>query len=970
MVSISANPPPTIPDHTLYRLIGKGAYGEVWLARNIMGAWRAVKVVYRDWFGTSRPYEREFEGIRKFEPVSHAHESQLDVLHVGRNDSEGYFYYVLELADDRQCGREIEPDTYQPRTLHSDLQEHRRLPAGQCLQVGITLCKALEHLHSHGLIHRDIKPSNIIFLHGRPMLADIGLVARIDETLSFVGTEGFVPPEGPGSVQADIYSLGKVLYELHTGLDRGNFPELPTMLEPNEDALLARELNLVILKACAPEFGKRHADARELREELELLQNGKSIFRLRQAEKRAAVFRRVSLVTAALSVVVLIAYLSALRANRRADANARIAQNELWNARLAEARAGRLAREMGRKRSGLEALQAAAQVRSSVELRNEVVAHLALFDFELPAAKSPVIPFEPFTFDSELRRRATISSNGLLQVRQQADGVLSFSSQTENFKGIHDISFERADEILALNYHSGATALLELATTNLFQIETGERFIGFTADKKCLGVLKNGRFTLRQFQSGRKLAEITSTNIPKAAALHTFRNQVALISDRRVELWDLNPSSLSKVEEVDGAFSSGAFVGDQLVLGYGEGTARVWNLSSGYKRAWQAHNSVVSSITILDEEALIATSSFDGLASYWRIDSGRMEFSSSRDLPISISRDGLRAALLSRPNWSMTKASPRHGYRSLDLTSLTPPTSWLVAFSQGGEWLAACSRQGLAIFHAKDLRRLLWQPGNFVDFCFLDKSNLLTVSRNALERWTLIPSANSLELKKAEPVNVPGLTYFENVSTTKDGRFLAVCAGQDRLAMVDLANGRLTSFENSSVPRSPAITANGEILITGAFHGEGPIVWDARTGKPMRHLERDNSKVYLRPDGKVLLSAGAAQHRFYDTSDWKLLAEISTESGHDLPNCAAWSRDGATLALVKERKYIDLFRGKSLELLVRLTSSDPWFISDVAFSPDGLTLAVGTETGRVEIWKIDEIRSDLRRLKLDWADGE
>src|SRR5438270_11180995 len=106
------HPTPRIPDHTLLRRIGKGSYGEVWLARNIMGAWRAVKVVYRDSFGTSRPYDREFEGIKKFEPVSHANESQIDILHVGRNDAEDYFYYVMELGDDCCAGREIDPQTF------------------------------------------------------------------------------------------------------------------------------------------------------------------------------------------------------------------------------------------------------------------------------------------------------------------------------------------------------------------------------------------------------------------------------------------------------------------------------------------------------------------------------------------------------------------------------------------------------------------------------------------------------------------------------------------------------------------------------------------------------------------------------------------------------------------------------------------------------------------------------------------
>src|ERR1035441_9717560 len=80
--------PPVVPDHTLLRLIGRGSYGEVWLARNVMGTYRAVKVVYRATFDDERPYEREFAGIRKFEPISRSHECQVQILHIGRNDQE------------------------------------------------------------------------------------------------------------------------------------------------------------------------------------------------------------------------------------------------------------------------------------------------------------------------------------------------------------------------------------------------------------------------------------------------------------------------------------------------------------------------------------------------------------------------------------------------------------------------------------------------------------------------------------------------------------------------------------------------------------------------------------------------------------------------------------------------------------------------------------------------------------------
>ena len=38
--------PPVVPDHELIRVIGGGGSGEVWLARNVLGTYRAVKIVY------------------------------------------------------------------------------------------------------------------------------------------------------------------------------------------------------------------------------------------------------------------------------------------------------------------------------------------------------------------------------------------------------------------------------------------------------------------------------------------------------------------------------------------------------------------------------------------------------------------------------------------------------------------------------------------------------------------------------------------------------------------------------------------------------------------------------------------------------------------------------------------------------------------------------------------------------------
>jgi hypothetical protein len=141
------------------------------------------------------------------------------------------------------------------------------MPLQECLRAGLALCDALGHLHQCGLIHRDIKPSNIIFVGGVPKLADIGLVTAMGERVSNYGTAGFMPPEGPGSPTADIFGLGKVLYQIVTGKAEADFPSLPTSLEDASVPLLMA-LNQIILKACAHDAWSRYQSAAELHKAL------------------------------------------------------------------------------------------------------------------------------------------------------------------------------------------------------------------------------------------------------------------------------------------------------------------------------------------------------------------------------------------------------------------------------------------------------------------------------------------------------------------------------------------------------------------------------------------------------------------------------------------------------------------------------------------------------------------------------
>lgn len=264
---------PAIPNYTLINPpFGEGGFGKVWLARSALGQWQAIKVVYRSNFGDAKSYEIEFNGLRRYKPVSEEHAGLLRVELVSEQRPEGYFYYVMELGDSKIPGWENEPTLFKPKDLESIRQSFpgQRIPVRECLRISLALLETLAFLHEKNLIHRDIKPSNVIFVKDRPKLADIGLVSEVrpvGQVKTIIGTPGYMPPkedEPPGTVQADIYAMGMLIYVISTGNNPEAFPKLRASLlanSANSDFLL---LNPIILKACQRDIADRYQNAREL----------------------------------------------------------------------------------------------------------------------------------------------------------------------------------------------------------------------------------------------------------------------------------------------------------------------------------------------------------------------------------------------------------------------------------------------------------------------------------------------------------------------------------------------------------------------------------------------------------------------------------------------------------------------------------------------------------------------------------
>ncbi len=226
-----------------YRLTaecGNGAYGRVFVAENILTGQRvALKVTS----GGGRQLERELQGLIRYRSCNHP--NLLTVHHIDRLD-DGSIYYTMALADNLADSS----DEYLPDTLANRLEQRGPLPAECVQQLAEELLGGLEALHRLGLVHRDVKPDNILWIGGRAVLSDIGLVTEAD-AVSFAGTPGFLSPElSTGKRNAmprdDFYALGKALYCALTGEAVGNYPSLSKKLLSGSP----RQLIGAIFKAC------------------------------------------------------------------------------------------------------------------------------------------------------------------------------------------------------------------------------------------------------------------------------------------------------------------------------------------------------------------------------------------------------------------------------------------------------------------------------------------------------------------------------------------------------------------------------------------------------------------------------------------------------------------------------------------------------------------------------------------------
>ena len=150
-------------------------------------------------------------------------------------------------------------------TLEQVVAERGRLQQNEAVNLAQQICEAVQELHRLGILHRDLTPANIIVADDGAHIIDLGIARPLTDTANrnrdttALGTYGFASPEqygfAPTDVRSDIYSLGRILGFMLTGVYPDDTRYTPLL---SDDLYVTPRLRAIVERATAFEPSARY----------------------------------------------------------------------------------------------------------------------------------------------------------------------------------------------------------------------------------------------------------------------------------------------------------------------------------------------------------------------------------------------------------------------------------------------------------------------------------------------------------------------------------------------------------------------------------------------------------------------------------------------------------------------------------------------------------------------------------------
>jgi hypothetical protein len=260
----------TLGHYNILSAIGRGAMGDVYLARDLrLDRQVALKVLpaqFTQNVGQLIRFRREAKAASALN-----HPNIITIYDIGKI---GETWFIVEEF--------IEGVTLRERLVAG------RMNLPETLGITIQCAWALDATHRAGIVHRDIKPENIMVrADGLVKVVDFGLASTMapaakngldaTQTGQIMGTPRYMSPEQARGqkpdVRSDIFSLGAVLFELASG--QPAFPGTTTaevfaaLLSSAPDLAGVGPLKPVISKALAKDKAARYQTIAEFAHDLQ-----------------------------------------------------------------------------------------------------------------------------------------------------------------------------------------------------------------------------------------------------------------------------------------------------------------------------------------------------------------------------------------------------------------------------------------------------------------------------------------------------------------------------------------------------------------------------------------------------------------------------------------------------------------------------------------------------------------------------